>query len=143
MTFALGDLFPCSSGLQRGPFGDDAEVGLNLKQLLKDKRLGFANCFLHRQDPDEVIPDAQMVSFGIDIGIYNLIVEKLAAEWSPFNAPGVVIHQSAEETETVVPLQSLDWQEIGELPDKAIYALFELQQVCFNLLTKQDLHFVV
>ena len=80
MALALGDLFACYSGVQWHPFGHDAEASLNLKQLLKNERFGFADRFLHRQDPDEVIPDAQVISFGFDIGIHNLVVEKLAGD---------------------------------------------------------------
>jgi SOS response associated peptidase (SRAP) len=61
-----------------------------------------------------VIPDAQMVSFGFDIGIHNLVVEKLPADWSPFDTPGVVIHKAAEETEAVFPLQYIDRKKICE-----------------------------
>src|SRR5690349_24203560 len=125
MPLALGDLFACHRGLQWHPFGDDAEVGLNLKQLLQNQRFGFADRFLHRQDPDEVIPDAQVVSFGFDIGIHNLVVQKLSADWSAFDTPGVVIHQAAEETEAVVSLQRIYCEKVCELPDKAVYALFE------------------
>ena len=62
---------------------------------------------------------------------------------SPFDTPGVVIHKPAEETEAVVPLQCIYCEKICELPDKAVYALFELQEVRLYVLTKQDLHFVV
>ena len=84
-----------------------------------------------------------MVSFGFDIGIDDLVIQKLPADWSPFDTPGVVIQKAAEETEAVVPLQRICCETICELPDKAIHALFELQQVSFYVLTKQDLHFVV
>src|SRR5438067_12955394 len=107
MPLALGDLFASDSGLQWHPFGDDPEVGLNLKQLFKNERLCFTDRLYHRQDPNEVIPDAQVVSFGFDIGIDDLVIQKLPADWSPFDTPGVVIQKASEEAEAVVPLQRI------------------------------------
>ena len=87
-----------------------------------------------------MIANAQVISFGFYIGIHNLVVEKLSADRFPFNAPEVVIHQSAEETEAVVSLQRIDWQEICKLPNKAGRPLFEIQQIQVELLEEISRH---
>jgi hypothetical protein len=64
-----------------------------------------------------VITDPQMISFGLNIGIRNLIVEKLSAFGTAFDPPGVVIQQASQEPEAFVLRKNVDLNKIGELPD--------------------------
>src|SRR4051794_35313994 len=84
-----------------------------------------------------------MISFRLNIGIRNLIVEKLSAFWTAFDPPGVVIQQASQEPEALVLRKNVDLNKIGELPDEAVNALFQLDQVTLDLFPQEDFQLVI
>jgi len=137
-----------------------AELVLNHLHSLGHRNVAFMHGQPFSSDSDErwkclmkvaerlrlVVKSELIVNLDRDISSPELgypVIQKLLAVRCSFDTPGVVIHKAAEEMEAVVPLQRIYWKKICELPDKAVHALFELQQVSFYVLTKQDLHFVV
>ena len=52
------------------------EVGGDLNSV-ENKRPRLGDGLLHRQHANDVIADAQMIALGLDVGVHNLVVEKL------------------------------------------------------------------
>ena len=59
------------------------------------------------------IADAKMIAFGSNVGIDDLIVEKLRVLRFAGNAPVVVIEQAAEEAELALLVEHLDPHEVA------------------------------
>ena len=113
------------AGLVRGerrPLRDHIEVGRNLQQRVEYQGPRFGDGLFHRQHPDDVIADAQMIAFGFDVGVDHLIVEKLRGLRPAGNTPVVIIQQAAEERELSLLIQDLDLHEVRELPSECLHA---------------------
>jgi len=76
---AFRDFFASGSVINGDPLADHAEVCLNLQQLLQYQRFRLADRFFDREDSDEVIANPQMIAFGFNIRIGNLVIEEMAA----------------------------------------------------------------
>ena len=96
---ALVDFFARLVRWERRPLRNDIEVGRNLQQYIEHQGPCFGDGLFHRQHPDDVIADAQVVAFRFDVGVDHLIVEKLRGLRPAGNTPVVVIEQAAEECE--------------------------------------------
>ena len=59
------------------------------------------------------------------------------------DAPAVIVQQTTQKTETLVLLQDFNLHKICDLATEALGALFEFEEVGFDLLTQEDFHFVV
>ena len=90
-----------------------------------------------------MIPHAQVVAFGFDVGVHHLIVEKLRGLRPAGNAPVVVIQQAAEEPELSLLIQDFDLHKIRELPSECLHALVEPSKIVLNMRAQQRLHAVV
>ena len=99
MAAALVHFFAGPVRRKRRPLRDDVEVGRNLQQSVERQGPCFGDGLFHRQHPDDVIADAEMIAFRFDVGVDHLIVEKLRGLRPPFDTPAVVIQQAAEECE--------------------------------------------
>ena len=84
-----------------------------------------------------------MISFGLNIGIRNLIVKKLSAFGTAFDPPGVVIQQASQEPEAFFMRKNIDLDKIGELSDEAVNALFQLDPVTLDLFPQEDFQLVI
>src|SRR5229473_1969899 len=84
-----------------------------------------------------------MVAFRFDIGVDDLIVEKLRGLRPASNTPGLIIQQAAEKSELPLPIQDLDLHEICELPSECLHVLVEPLKIAFDMRTQQLLHAVV
>ena len=62
---------------ERYPLRADHKIRWYLQQRIKDKRSRLGNGLLHRQHADDVIADTEMIAFGFDVGVDDLVVEKL------------------------------------------------------------------
>ena len=62
---------------------------------------------------------------------------------SSLDAPAVIVQQTTQKTETLVLLQDFNLHKICDLTTEALGALFEFEEVGFDLLTQEDFHFVV
>jgi hypothetical protein len=87
-----------------------------------------------------VIANAQVVALGIDIGVDDLVVEKLRGLRLARNAPVVVVHKAPKEPELSLLIQNLDFDEIAELAFECLDALFEPCYVALDLCPQQLLH---
>jgi hypothetical protein len=83
--------------------------------LVQDERPGLSDRLFHRQDAHKVIADAEVIAFGFDIRVDDLIVEKLRALWPSRDAPPVVVEQPAKESELAVPVEHFNLHKVGEL----------------------------
>ena len=90
-----------------------------------------------------MIPDTEMVALGFDIGVDNLIVEKLSGLQTPRHTPVVVVQQTAEKGELSFLIQNVDLHEVRKLPSKSMHLLFELANVTLDMSAQQRLHAVV
>jgi hypothetical protein len=66
-----------------------------------------------------------MIALGFDVGVDNLVVEKLRRLRLARNAPVVVVEQRRRNAELALLIQNLDLHEIGELPRECLDALVE------------------
>ena len=128
---------------ERRPFRDDSEVGRDLQQRIERQWPRLGDGLFHRQHPDEVIAHAQMIAFGFDVRVDDLIVEKLRGLRLARNAPVVEVQQPAEERELPLLVQDLDLHEVRELPSECLHALVEPRNIALDLAAQQRLHVVV
>ena len=128
---------------ERRPFGDDVEVGRNLQQGVQHQRPCLSDGLFHRQHPDDVIANAQVVAFRFDVGVDDLIVEKLCGLRAAGNTPIVIIQQAAEKRELSLLIQDLDLHEVRELPRECLHALVEPSNIVLDMRTQQRFHAVV
>jgi hypothetical protein len=63
-----------------------------------------------------MIANAQVVAFGLNGRINNLVVKELRRLWHAGNPPVVVIDEAPQERELTLLTQNLDLDEIAELP---------------------------
>ena len=84
-----------------------------------------------------------MIAFRFDVGIDDLIVEKLRGLRSAGNTPVVIVQQAAEERELPLPIQDLDLHEICEVPSECLYVLVEPLKIALDMRPQQLLHAVV
>ena len=56
-----------------------------------------------------MIADAEMIALGFDVGVHDLIVQKLRALRFARNAPVVIIQEPAEECELPLLLLGCRW----------------------------------
>src|SRR5271156_4638035 len=76
---------------------------------------------------------AQMVAFGFDVRVDDLIVEKLRGLRLARNAPVVEVKQPAEERELPLPVQDFDLHEVRELPGECLHALVKAGNITLDL----------
>jgi hypothetical protein len=134
------------AGLVRGerrPLRDHIEVSRNLQQGVEHQGPCLCDGLFHRQHPDDVIADAQMIAFRFDVGVDHLIVEKLRGLRLAGNTPVVIIQQAAEEPELSLLIQDLDLHEICELPSECLHVLVEPLKIALDMRPQQLLHAVV
>src|ERR1700679_1832713 len=81
-----------------------------------------------------------MIAFRFDIGVHDLIVEKLRGLRLAGNAPAVIIQQPAEKRELPLPVQDLDLHKVSELSNECPHALVKTRQIALNLRSQQGLH---
>jgi transposase-like protein len=62
-----------------------------------------------------------MIALCFDVGIDDLIVEKLCSLRLAGNTPVVIIQQAAEKRELPLPIQDLDLHEIRKLPSECLH----------------------
>jgi len=91
VPLALSDFFSSDGVVNRHPLGHHAEICLNFQQVPENQRFGLTDGLFNCQHADKVIADPQMITFGLNIGIRHLIVEKLSASWLAVDPPVVVI----------------------------------------------------
>ena len=128
---------------ERRPFRNDSEVGRDLQQRVERQGPRLGDGLFHRQHADDVIADAQMIALGFDVGVDDLIVEKLRGLRLARNAPVVEVKQPAEERELALPVQDFDLHEVRELPSECLHALVEPRNIALDLAAQQRLHAVV
>src|ERR1700746_2178736 len=143
MPLALRDLFPSDSIVNRCPLGYHAKIRLNFQEVPQNKWLGLADGLLNRQHADIVIADAEMVALSLNVGICDLIVEKLTARWVAVDPPVVIIQQASQEAEAFFLRQHVDLNKIRELPDEAVNSLFQLEQVALDLFAQENFEPVI
>ena len=66
---------------------NDIEASRNLQQRVEDKGPRLGDSFLHRQHTNNMVANSQMIALRLDVGIDDLIVEKLRALWIARNPP--------------------------------------------------------
>jgi hypothetical protein len=90
-----------------------------------------------------VIANSEMIALCLDVGINDLIVEKLRGLRPPGNTPIVIIEQSAEEHELPLLIQDFDLHEIRKLPSECLHVLFEPSKIPLDMRTQERLDVVV
>ena len=103
----------------------------------------LCNGFFHRQHANDVISYTQMIAFGFDVGVDNLIVEKLGGLRPAGDTPIVIIQQATEKRELPLPIQDLDLHEICELPSECLHVLVKPLKIAFDMRPQQLLHAVI
>jgi hypothetical protein len=78
-----------------------------------------------------MVPNAQMVPLGLDVGVDNLVIEKLRVLRIPDNPPLVVIKQAAEESKLTLLVEHIDTREIAELTYESLRVAFEPRKSVF------------
>jgi hypothetical protein len=109
---ALVDFFAGLVRCEWRPLRDHSEVGPDFQQRVQRQGPRFSYGLFHREYADDVIAHAQMIAFGFDVRVDDLIVEELRGLRLARNAPVVVIQQAAEKGELPLPIQDLDLHEI-------------------------------
>src|ERR1019366_2963582 len=143
MAAALVHLFTCLVRGHRSPLRHDVDVGRDFQERVKHKRAGLGDRFFHRQDPNEMSANAQVIALGFDIGVDHLIVEKLGGLRFAGNTPVVVVQQAAEKRELSFLIQNLDLHEVCELASKGFHLLFEPPNIALDMSAQQRLHAVI
>ena len=90
-----------------------------------------------------MIADAEMIAFGFDVGVDDLIVEKLCGLRAARNTPIVIVQQAAEKLELSLLIQGLDLHEVRELARECLHALVEPSNIVLDMRTQQRFHAVV
>jgi len=90
-----------------------------------------------------VIAYTQMIAFGFDVGVDDLIVEKLGGLRPAGDTPVVIIQQAAKEAELPLPIQDLDLHEICELSSERPNVLVEPLKIALDMRPQQLFHAVV
>src|ERR1017187_90780 len=143
MAAALVYFLPRFLRCNRCPFGGDKEIARDLQKRIKDKGPRFRYCLFHRENADEVIANAKVVAFGLDVRIDDLVVEKLGMLRPTGHAPIVVVKKSAKKAELTLLIQNFDLHEVSKLANECLHLTFESREVAFNLRPKQSLHAAV
>src|SRR5580658_7072668 len=128
---------------QRRPFGNDVEVGRNLKQRVEHQRSCFGDSLLHRQDANDVVANSQMMAFGLNVRVDDLVVEKLGGLRLARDAPVVIVEQSAEERELALAINHFYPNKVGKLTGKGFDMLVEASNLALDVRTQPRLHVVV
>jgi hypothetical protein len=84
-----------------------------------------------------------MIAFGFNIGIDDLIVEKLRGLRVACNTPVVIVQQSAEEPELSLLIQGLDSHQVRELSSERLHVLVESLLIAVDLRPQQCFHAVI
>jgi len=128
---------------KRSPFGDDVEVALDLEEPVKDQWPGLCNCFLHREDANEVIANTEVVTLRLDVGVHHLKVEVLSRLRLARDALLIKVKKPTKEAELrLLPLH-LDRHEVGEMTAEVLDALLKAHHVGVDLPAEQDFHVVI
>lgn len=80
-----------------------------------------------------MVPDTQVVSFGRNIRVYDLVVKELRRLRLPSNTPVVEVQKPAEEGELALLIEGLDVHEIAELTGERFHPGAESDRVCIHL----------
>ena len=133
MAAALVDFLAGLVRREWRPFRNDSEVGRDLQQRIERQGPRFGDGLFHRQHPDDVIADAQMIALGFDVRVDDLIVEELRGLRLARNAPVVEVKQPAEKRELPLPVQDFDLHEVRELPSECLHALVKAGNIALDL----------
>src|SRR5208283_5659423 len=93
----------------------------------------FGDGLFHGQDTHDLIAHAQMIAFGLDVRVDDLIVEKLCGLRLTRNAPIFEVQQPAEERELPLPAEDFNFHEIRELPSERLHALVKTGNIALDL----------
>src|ERR1035438_8474943 len=84
-----------------------------------------------------------MIALGFNVGIDNLIVEKLRGSRPSRDAPLIVVEQPPEESKLALLVQHFNLHEVGKLAGECLHLLVQPRQLVLDLGTQQYLHAVV
>src|SRR6266849_8176953 len=138
MPAARRDSLPRPPVVDGPPFGNDVEIGADLKQFLEQERASFTGQLLQRENLDVVVVEAQVPTMCFKLGVAELEVEIPAArEVRAKNFEGAEIDEAPQHAESFFGPLQLDLDEIAELPNQTRNLLADEQMVAVNLCTEK------
>ena len=102
------------------PFGHNVVVGLDFEQAFEDQRKALRRWFFERQNPHEMVVNAEVPSVAFEMGFAEVVIEKgVVFEPGRFDLLRGKVEGLLENAEGFLFIEQTDRQKIADLENEA------------------------
>src|SRR6266478_1758090 len=102
------------------PFGHNVIVGLDFEQAFEDQRKGLRRWFFERQNPHEMVVNAEVPSVAFEMGFAEVVIEKgVVFEPGRFDLVRGKVEGLLENAEGFLFIEPTDREKIADLENEA------------------------